>query len=154
MPLGTTLRKECRQGIQRLRTALRRLIISFTTSLISFIIFALELQKIEYNRHVSPLQKADELEEINSPTRGGTEQLWWGCGIQPGSTNHRKIKLIYCQLKTEQDGDKKKTKPTTKNTIRPPLSLPRLNFAPKPSTSPSPSCTGNMGNGGCSHHHH
>lgn len=92
MPLGTTLRKECRQGIHRLRTALRRLIISFTPSLISFIIFALELQKIGYNRHVSPLQKADELEEINSPTQGGTEQLWWGTGIQPRSTKHRKIK--------------------------------------------------------------
>lgn len=30
MPLGTALRKECKQGIQRLWTALRRLIISFT----------------------------------------------------------------------------------------------------------------------------
>jgi len=62
MPLGTALRKECKQGIQRLRTALRRLIMSFTPSLVSFIFFTLELQGIGYNRYISSLQKVDELE--------------------------------------------------------------------------------------------
>lgn len=62
MPLGTALRKECKQGIQRLRNTLRSLIISFTSSLIFFIIFTLELQGVEYNRYISLLQKVDELE--------------------------------------------------------------------------------------------
>lgn len=73
MPLGTALRKECKQGIQRLRTALRRLIISFIPSLISFIIFTLELQDIEYNRHISPPQKVGV---------GGNQVLVFNSGVE------------------------------------------------------------------------
>lgn len=73
MLLGTALRKECKQGIQRLRTSLRRLIISFIPSLISFIIFSLELQDIEYNRHIPPMQKVGA---------GGNQVLFFNSGVE------------------------------------------------------------------------
>lgn len=60
MPLGTALRKECKQRAKNCSEKVNY----FFHSLIYFLIFTLELCGIEYNRHISPLQKVDELELV------------------------------------------------------------------------------------------
>lgn len=74
MPLGTALSKECRWGIQRLRTALRRLIISFTPSFICSIIFSFQITA-ESIKQIYIFTAKIEWSEV-----GGNSFIlaWWG----------------------------------------------------------------------------